>query len=47
MPPFTSEDLELKMGPNGWRDRLLRRAREGKAIRQVVEALTGNGREPE
>src|SRR3972149_2252319 len=47
MPPFTSEDLELKMGTNGWRDRLLRNARKGKAIRQVVEALTGNGREPE
>jgi len=47
IPPFTSEDLELKMGTNGWRDRLLRNARKGKAIRQVVEALTGNGREPE
>ena len=46
MPPFSAEDLEFKMGTDGWRDRLLRNARKGKAIRQVVNALTDNGREP-
>src|SRR3972149_11612701 len=46
MSQLSAEDLEFKMGTDGWRDRLLRNARKGKAIRQVVNALTDNGREP-
>lgn len=45
MPPFSAEDLEVKMGADGWGKRLLRLARKGRAMQRIVEAVGDNGRE--